>query len=191
MFGFGTTTLDGSSSFLENKAGTIPTPEWKKKTFDEDWFIGDTYHTAIGQYGFQVTPVQIVRGMAAIANKGSLLSPTIIKDGQRHVESNVQIPEKYFDIIHEGMRLSVKIGTSVALNVPYADFAGKSGTAELGVSKENVNSWITGFWPYENPKYAFAVTLEKGSVHNLIGAAAAMRQTIDWMSLNTPEYFRD
>ena len=69
--------------------------------------------------------------------------------------------------------------------------AGKSGTAELGVSKANVNSWITGFWPYEDPHYAFAVTLEHGSVHNLIGAAAAMRNTILWMGQNTPEYFQD
>ncbi len=99
------------------------------------------------------------------------------------------MPAEYFDIVHEGMRLSVKEGTSVALNVPYVAIAGKSGTAELGVVKDKVNSWITGFWPYENPKYAFAVMLEKGSVHNLIGAAAAMRQQLDWMKVNTPEYF--
>ena len=57
-FGFGTTTLDGNKSFLLNKSGTIPTPEWKLKTFNEPWFIGNTYHTSIGQYGFQVTPIQ-------------------------------------------------------------------------------------------------------------------------------------
>lgn len=190
LFGFGTTTLDGSDSILFDKAGTIPTPDWKMKTFGESWFLGDTYHTAIGQYGFQVTPMQIVRGMAAIANEGTILTPTIIKGDAPHVESVVDIPKQYFDVVHQGMRLGVQIGTSVALNVPYANFAGKSGTAELGVSKDKVNSWITGFWPYENPKYAFAVTLEKGSVHNLIGAAAAMRETIDWMSVNTPEYFK-
>jgi penicillin-binding protein 2 len=88
------------------------------------------------------------------------------------------------------MRLGTQIGTSVALNVPYVKVAGKSGTAELGVTKDRVNSWITGFWPYDNPKYAFVVMLEKGSVHNLIGAAAAMRQQLDWMDANTPEYFQ-
>jgi len=189
MFGFGTTTLDGSSSFLLDKAGTIPTPEWKLKTFNESWFVGDTYHTAIGQYGFQVTPMQIIRALGAVANEGTILSPTILKDDNVHTESKIPIPKEYFDIVHEGMRLSTKIGTSVALNVSYVDIAGKSGTAELGVSKSKVNSWITGFWPYENPKYAFVLMLEQGSVHNLIGAAAAMRQTLDWMSVNTPEYF--
>ena len=190
MFGFGSTTLDGSDSFLMDKAGTIPTPEWKKKTFNESWFLGDTYHTAIGQYGFQVTPLQIVRGVSAIANEGTILTPTILKDQPPHIESIVDIPKKYFDVVHEGMRLGTQIGTSVALNVPYVKIAGKSGTAELGVSKDKVNSWITGFWPYDDPKYAFAVTLEKGSVHNLIGAAAAMRQQLDWMNANTPEYFQ-
>jgi penicillin-binding protein 2 len=189
MFGFGTTTLDNSQSFLLNKAGTIPTPEWKKKTFNESWFVGDTYHTAIGQYGFQVTLMQIIRGVAAIANEGTILTPTLIAGDGPHVESTVPVSKQYFDIVHEGMRLSTQIGTSVALNVPYVNIAGKSGTAELGVSKDKVNSWITGFWPYENPKYAFVLMLEKGSVHNLIGAAAAMRQTLDWMNANTPEYF--
>ncbi len=190
MFGFGTTTMDGSDSVLFNKSGTIPTPEWKKQTFDESWYIGDTYHTAIGQYGFQVTPMQIIRGVAAVANYGKVLTPTIIKGDGPHVESVVPIPKKYFDVVHEGMRLSTQIGTSVALNVPFVKIAGKSGTAELGVSKDKVNSWITGFWPYDAPKYAFVVTLEKGSVHNLIGAAAAMRQQLDWMQANTPEYFK-
>ena len=189
LFGFGTTTLDNSHSIMLSKAGTIPTPEWKKKTFNENWYLGDTYHTAIGQYGFQVTPLQIVRGVAALANDGKILSPTLLKGDEPHIESVVNIPKKYFDIVHEGMRLSVQIGTSVALNVPYVEIAGKSGTAELGVSKANVNSWITGFWPYDNPKYAFVVTLEHGSVHNLIGAAAAMRETLDWMNAHTPEYF--
>ncbi len=190
MFGLGTTTMGAAPSFLLNKAGTIPTPEWKKKTFNENWYIGDTYHTAIGQYGFQVTPMQIIRGVSAIANKGILLTPTIIKGEAPQVESTVDIPQKYFTIVHEGMRLGTQIGTTVALNVPYVNIAGKSGTAELGVAKDKVNSWITGFWPYENPKYAFAIILEKGSVHNLIGGAAAMRQQLDWMNANTPEYFK-
>lgn len=186
-FGFGSDIPD---SFVSGKDGTIPTPEWKKATFNEDWYLGDTYHTAIGQYGFQVTPVQIVRAVAAIANKGTLVTPTIVKDPVTSPGIHVDLPASDFDIVHEGMRLGVLQGTSVALNVPYVEVAGKSGTAELGVYKEKVNSWITGFWPYRDPRYAFVVMLEKGSVHNLIGAAAAMRQQLDWMEANTPEYFK-
>lgn len=187
LFGFGTSTLP---SFAHGKAGTIPTPEWKKETFDEDWYVGDTYHTAIGQYGFQVTPIQIARAVSAIANGGFLLTPSILKGESLSPESRINVSENNLKVIREGMRLSTKEGTSIALNVPFVEIAGKSGTAELGVSKSKVNSWITGFWPYQNPKYAFAVILESGSVHNLIGAAAAMRQQLDWMHQNTPEYFQ-
>lgn len=190
MFGFGTTTLDNRQSFLLNKPGTIPTPEWKKKTFNEDWFVGNTYHTSIGQYGFQVTLMQIVRAVASIANDGVIISPTIIKDASPSVESVVDIKKEYFDIVKEGMRLSVTEGTALSLNIAGTEIAAKSGTAELGTSKEKINSWMTGFWPYNNPRYAFAVMMEKGTTHYLIGAGAVMKQTIEWMKENTPEYFR-
>ncbi len=187
LFGFGSVDSD---SPLMSKAGTIPTPDWKKKTFNENWYLGDTYHTAIGQYGFQVTLVQIVRAVAAIANGGMLMKPTLIRGEASRVDSTIDIPQKYFNIVCEGMRMSVQGGTSKALDVPYIAIGGKSGTAELGVAKDKVNSWITGFFPYDNPKYAFVVMLENGSVHNLIGAAAAMRQQLDWMNINSPEYFK-
>jgi penicillin-binding protein 2 len=187
MFGFGEAIPE---SFVTGPSGLLSTPAWKKTTFNEPWYIGDTYHSAIGQYGTQVTPVQVVRAVAAMANEGTLLVPAIIKDSTPQVERTIDLPKSEFDIVHQGMRLGVQVGTSVALNVPYSNFAGKSGTAELGVSKANVNSWITGFWPYENPKYAFAVTLEHGSVENLIGAAAVMRATIDKVHAIEPEYFQ-
>lgn len=178
-------------SFVQGKAGVIPTPEWKKATFKEDWYLGNTYHTSIGQYGFQVTLVQMIRAVASLANNGLLLVPDIKKKDVPQIERFIEeIPAKNFTIVREGMRLSVTEGVAHALNAPYTEVAAKSGTAELGVSKDKVNSWITGFWPYENPKYAFVVMLEKGSVHNLVGAAAAMRRQLDWMNENTPEYFK-
>ena len=186
-FGFG---LPLKLDFAQGKAGTIPTPEWKKKTFNEDWFVGDTYHTAIGQYGFQVTPLQLARAVSAIANGGSLIVPHIIYGQPVEIESKVDVPAKYFKIVQEGMILGAKEGTSKAFGSINAKIAAKSGTAELGVSKDKVNSWITGFWPYDNPKYAFVVMLERGSVHNLIGAVAAMKQEFEWMEVNTPDYLK-
>lgn len=188
MFGLGSRIPD---SFVPGKAGTVPTPEWKKATFNEEWYLGNTYHTSIGQYGFQVTPMQMARAVAAVANSGLLLVPTIIKDDGPHVERFIDaIPQKNFQIVREGMRMAVTTGTSPILKIPYVSIASKSGTAELGVAKDHINSWITGFWPYENPKYAFVVMLEKGSIHNTIGASTAMRQQLDWMNEHTPEYFK-
>ncbi|HEX7724319.1 MAG TPA: penicillin-binding transpeptidase domain-containing protein [Candidatus Paceibacterota bacterium] len=188
MFGLGEAV---PKSFFTGPAGVISSPSWKKATFNEPWYLGDTYHSVIGQYGTQVTPVQMIRAVAAMANKGTLLVPTILKGDGPHVERTIPLPKSEFDIVHEGMRLSTKIGTTVGINVPYVNVAAKSGTAELGASKANVNSWVTGFFPYENPKYAFAVTLQHGSVHNLIGAVAVMRGTLDAVNKNAPEYFKN
>ena len=178
------------NSFFSGAEGVVPSPEWKIKTFNgETWRLGNTYHTAIGQYGFQSSPIQIVRAMSAIASKGTLRDPSIIKGESGNVVRTIDIPQSYFTIIHEGMRTGAVTGTGKALNVPYVEFATKTGTAELGVAKDNVNSWVTGFFPYKTPKYAFAIVMEKGSVHNLIGAVAVMKELSDWMSSSTPEYF--
>lgn len=187
MFGLGSAVPD---SFFTGPPGVISDPAWKQATFNEPWYLGDTYHSVIGQYGTQVTPVQMVRAVSTMANEGTLLVPQILKGAQTHVERTVDLPKSEFDIVHEGMRLSTMQGTTVGINVPYVHIAAKSGTAELGSEKANVNSWVTGFWPYEDPKYAFAVTLEHGSVHNLIGAVAVMRGTIDTVNRVAPEYFK-
>jgi len=178
------------SSFFTGPAGILSSPAWKQSVFKESWYLGDTYNSVIGQYGTQVTPMQIVRAVGVLATNGKLFVPTIMKDDMPNIERVIDLPQKYFDVVHEGMRLSVKQGTSVALNKNYVEIAGKSGTAELGALKASVNSWITGFWPNTDPHYAFAVILEHGSVHNLIGAAAVMSNHLDWMNKNTPEYFK-
>jgi penicillin-binding protein 2 len=188
-FGFGQSVPGEVSS---NPAGIIPNPEWKAKSFDGDiWRLGDTYLTAIGQYGFQVTPLQVVRGVVAIANGGKVLEPRFTKNSIQHVEKEISdIDPKNFQIVREGMRLSVTDGTAKGLNMPQIEIAAKTGTAELGVSKATVNSWTTGFFPYQNPKYAFVVVMEKGSRSNLIGGVAVSRGLFEWLATNRPEYVK-
>jgi penicillin-binding protein 2 len=188
LFGFGAKI---QNDFFTGPNGTVPNPEWKKLNFNgEVWTLGNTYHTSIGQYGFQTSVIQMTRAIASIVNNGLLRDPSILKDTPGSVVRQIEIPESAFKIVEEGMRLAVTEGTGKSLNVKYVDMAAKSGTAELGVAKDNVNSWMTGYFPYSNPRYAFAVLMERGSVHNLIGAGAAMREVIDWMSVHTPEYLR-
>jgi len=190
LFGIGEKT---GVDLPDETAGIIPNPEWKIKNFAGDsWRIGDTYHTAIGQYGFQVTLLQIVRAVSAIANYGKLITPHFLLDdkAQEAKVSNIDFKKEYFDVVHEGMRDSVLYGTSATLNVPYVQVASKTGTAQLGVVKNKVNSWIMGFFPYQNPKYAFVVLMEAGPSTNSTGASFIIRQLFDWMSINTPEYFK-
>ncbi|MDO8575422.1 MAG: penicillin-binding transpeptidase domain-containing protein [bacterium] len=190
MFGFGTAVKD---DFFGGANGLIPTPEWKMKTFNgETWRRGDTYHTSIGQYGFQVSPIQVVRAVASIANNGILPNLSLLKGNIPTLDEGniINIPTKYFQVVREGMRLAVTEGTAKAVNVPHIEIGAKSGTAEVGVKKEKINSWITGFFPYDKPRYAFVMLMEKGPNTSTIGAAYIMRQTLDWMNINTPEYFK-
>lgn len=191
---FGLSHASGIDLFGES-GGTIPDPAWKKKNFNnEDWRLGDTYHTVIGQYGVSVTPLQIVRGIAAIANDGYLVKPSLLYSPEHLPISpplKLAVNPGHLQIVREGMRLGVREGINKGLDTSAVEVAAKSGTAELGDTRAKVNSWITGFFPYQKPRYAFVMVLEKGSRTNLVGATFAMRQLLDWMAIYTPEYLKD
>ncbi len=184
-------SLSGLDLFGE-KEGTIPDPAWKEANFPGDpWRIGDTYHTSIGQYGFQVTPAQMVKAVAAIGNGGKLYRPHLIKDSRPetdYLEKELDINEEDFKVAREGMRQAVTEGTASGLYIPAVKVGAKTGTAELGSLKQYVNSWVIGFFPYDKPKYAFAVVMEKGPRHNTVGALFIMRQMFEWMAVSAPEY---
>jgi penicillin-binding protein 2 len=189
MFGLGSLTR---IDLTHEKDGTVPNPAWKAGTFDgEPWRLGNTYHTVIGQYGFQVTVLQVVRAIAAIGNRGTLVTPHLVfEPAQKHPFEKIPIPETYFDVVREGMLQAVTEGTTQGLNVEYVTVAGKTGTAEIDAGKKYINSWVVGFFPYENPRYAFTVVMERGPYQNSIGGVYIMRQLLDWMSVSTPEYLK-
>jgi len=175
------------------KEGTIPNPEWKAKTFNGDpWRVGDTYNTSIGQYGFQVTPIQMVKAVATLASMGQISTPHITLDDQdlQSKTSNIFIDKDKMKVIHEGMRLAVTEGTCTALNLPSIKVAAKSGTAQVGVGNTNTNSWIVGFFPYEDPKYSFALVMERGPKEASGNATRVMSQVIDYMKVYKPEYIK-
>jgi len=191
-FGFGEPTGLG---FFGEPAGIIPSPEWKEKvTPGEPWRVGDTYNTSIGQYGFQVTPVQVVRAIAAIAENGTLVQPTMLRGTATKVNTgdksvSIDISPEHFNVVKEGMRRSVLYGTASGLNISTVEIAAKTGTAEIDPGKRYVNSWVVGFFPYEDPRYAFAIVMERGPRDNYIGGVFAARQLFDWMGIYASEYF--
>ncbi len=187
LFGLGEKT----GTDIEGEAdGVIPNPEWKAKRFNGDiWRIGDTYNTAIGQYGVTVTPLSMVRAVGAIANNGTLLTPVIQKETKGKVET-LPFESENFNIIHEAMRLCVTDGTGQTLNTRDVEVAVKTGTAQVGISKNLLNSWSMGFFPYENPKYAFIIMMERGPKENQTGSSIVMRHVLDWMAVEAPEYLK-
>ncbi|MCF7815597.1 MAG: hypothetical protein K9M10_01575 [Candidatus Pacebacteria bacterium] len=188
LFGLGSQTGIALKGEL---AGVVPNPEWKKKIFDDEWRLGDTYLTAIGQFGFQITPIQMLRAYAAIANGGTLVTPQLIK-GEQGATTQLNLNESSLKVITEGMRRTVTQdrGTARALERDDIQIAAKSGTAELGASKAHVNSWIAGYFPYDKPKYAFILFMEYGPRSNTVGAGSVMGKVFDWMAINRPEYLK-
>ncbi len=177
------------------KKGLVPSPEWKKNNAsDPIWRIGDTYNTSIGQGFFQVTPIQMAVYVSAVANGGTILRPHLLRYANKQSPPigarKLNIPEKYFKIPREGMRMSVLLGTSSGLNISSVKIGAKTGTAQVGISKKRVNSWVMGFFPYDKPRFAFVVVMEKGPSKNLVGGLYVARQLFDWMSVNAPEYLR-
>lgn len=159
LFGIGSKTNSNISHELD---GTIPSIAWKSKRFPSDpWRIGDTYNTSIGQYGFQVTPIQMLRAVAGIASRGVLTTPVIVSQQSTPKTQTLPFRPEEYTPVFEGMRRVVTEGTAQSLNNPDLHVAAKTGTAQIK-NNTRVNSWAIGFFPYENPKYAFTVLMENG-----------------------------
>ncbi len=175
-FGFGRPL---EAEYFNAQSGTVPNPAWKKKVFDEDWRLGDTYFTSIGQYGFQITPLQALRAVSGIAT-GSTTEPHLVL-GEQGVKTSFDfINQEHIDVVRRGMKEAAEYGTARSLNFPGVTAGAKTGTAELGVSKDFVNSWTMGYYPYEEPQYAFLVMMEHGPRTNLVGASYIMRQFLQY-----------
>ncbi len=180
----------GESTGIELKGevdGNVPTKLWKSKMFDEDWLLGNTYHSSIGQYGWLVTPLQACTYIAALANGGTLFTPQLLLDVQAESRS-VGISDEYLQIVREGMRQAVTNGTLSALNYGDLEIAAKTGTAQVGSNNEYKNSWVVGFWPASEPKFAFAIVLESAPESIDYGAVNTSIDFFNWLRQNEPDY---
>ncbi|MFT5037389.1 MAG: penicillin-binding protein 2 [Candidatus Azotimanducaceae bacterium] len=184
-FGLGERT---GINLAHEQPGTVPNPQWKKEIFDDDWRLGDTYFTSIGQYGFQTTPLQMLRAYAAIANGGRLYTPHLEKGGVSEF-IDLELNQEYLQIVHEGMRKTVNYpgGTARSFERDDVAIAAKSGTAEVGAGNAFVNSWAAGFFPYEEPEYAFILMMDRAPRANTLGATTIMGDVVEWMSVNRRE----
>jgi penicillin-binding protein 2 len=190
MFGLGSKT---GIALPGEQAGLVPSPAWKATAFPESptWLLGDTYHTAIGQFGFQITPIQAVRYIAAIANGGKLMTPQLLASSTPEF-TQIPISDGDLAVVRAGMRLAItstrKDAIDNVLNIPGIELAVKTGTAQIGSHNQWVNSWIVGYWPASDPKYAFAIVLEKGPSTETYNAEASMIPFFQWLVANHPEY---
>lgn len=185
LYGFGNPTgidIPGESS------GLIPSEQWKTDKFGEKWYIGDSYHCAIGQGFVTVTPLQLANYVAAIANGGTLYSPRIVDkikkpDGQeipvgpQIIRQNFVSPD-IIQVVREGMRQTVTGGTAQVLKNMPVEIAAKTGTAQFG-TENKTHSWFVSFAPYDNPTIATAVLVEGGGEGNS-AALPVTQDVLQW-----------
>lgn len=158
-FGLGETTgieLPGEVS------GLIPDDAWKRKNMGERWYLGDTYHLAIGQGNLTVTPLQINQMTNIIASRGQKCEMSILKD--KKVECNeVNAKDKNWDLVKEGMKEACKSGgTAWPLYNFKTSIACKTGTAELGDGTKDTHGWLTAYAPADGPTISITVLMERG-----------------------------
>ncbi|MBS0207267.1 MAG: hypothetical protein JSS49_30690 [Planctomycetes bacterium] len=139
---------------------------------------GDTLGLAIGQSKLRVTPLQMVRAMAAIANGGSLVTPHLAGEtGPISLGESPSFrpafthPEPHpIEGLHGATLAHIREGLEMVVNHPRGTafktvhmnevrIAGKTGTAEAGSGD---HAWFAGYVPAERPRVAFVVVLEQG-----------------------------
>ena len=185
MFGLGAVT---GIDLPGERNGFVPDAAWKKSAKGETWFIGDTYHLAIGQGDLLVTPMQVHGYLTAIANGGNLLAPRLalgaVKPGgaidyfPTKLIRNVAVSAENLAIVREGMRETIVSGSARSLNSLPVAVAGKTGTAQWRNDKAN-HAWFVAFAPYDRPDFAITVLVEEGGEGSSIAAPIA-RETIKW-----------
>ncbi|NOX27858.1 MAG: penicillin-binding protein 2 [Gammaproteobacteria bacterium] len=187
-FGFGSTTKVDISDEL---SGIMPSRQWKRDARGLPWFPGETLITGIGQGFMTATPLQLARATAAIANRGTLVTPRVVRaiseNGEEATTINlidtVSEPiilknENHWQAVVDSMKEVVHgaHGTArkIATNSPFT-IAGKTGTAQVFGIKQDENydaddldkrlhdhALFIGFAPIENPQIAVAVIVENG-----------------------------
>jgi len=173
--------------------GFIPDKEWKKKTWGQGWWDGDTYNLSIGQGYLKITPLEVATGFASIANGGKLLKPQVVKsivDSEKNTIEEFEpkvIREDFIglenlQIVREGMREAVTYGSSVILNSLPIKAASKTGTAELGCDSYGncyYHNWVTVFAPYDDPQIVLTIVIE--DVKGMQAAALpAAKGVLEW-----------
>jgi penicillin-binding protein 2 len=194
LFGLGSLT---GIDLPGERPGFVPTAAWKLATKKEAWYVGDTYHFAIGQGDVLVTPLQVANYTSAIANGGTLYQPhlvskvldsnnNVIQEIQPKVLANHLIDPANLQIVREGMRQTITDGSARSLNTLPVQVAGKTGTAQWSTTKAP-HAWFIGFAPYDQPKVVIAILVQEGIGGDVIAAPIA-KDILNWYFTSDPNY---
>jgi penicillin-binding protein 2 len=141
-------SLTGIEIRDEETPGLLGDPAWKERVLGEPWTPVDTITSAIGQGAVTVTPLQMARLYAAVANGGWLVTPHLVEQPPKRRWIGLR-PET-LRTLHKGLRQVVTAGTATILNDPsLPPVAGKTGTAEDPPRPDH--AWFGGYAPSDQP----------------------------------------
>jgi penicillin-binding protein 2 len=209
-FGFGSKT--GIDIGPEN-AGLVPTPDWRKKAFtaaiDRIWKPGYEVQLAIGQGDLEVTPIQMARLYAMIANGGQMVTPHVAQDVEQSAGDSGQSPEVLrvlatqqptpsgvdpaaLSAVQEGLYAGTHsvYGTSYGVFGQFpVSISGKTGTAEKEVQLPGYphpvklsQSWWCGYGPTDSPSIVVCAVIENGGEGGAAAAPAALQVFESWFN---------
>jgi penicillin-binding protein 2 len=198
-FGMGNVTgIDISGE----KPARVADPNWKAEYFKDDailakWYLGDTYHIAIGQGDMLATPLQVAVWTAAIANDGVLNKPRLLREVLNQDRKVIYTPEaeqlinsgislEYLQEVQAGMRENVtsEKGSGRSLQSLPITAAGKTGTSQFdGSDPKRTHAWYTAYAPYEDPQIVIAVLVEAGGEGHA-AAVPIVKNALQWWAEN-------
>lgn len=169
IFGFGERTgidLEGESK------GLVASKKVKRKIWDEDWRLGDTFNAAIGQ-GFNLTtPIQLSVMLSIVANGGTKYQPYLVdsiinSDGslfekpKRAEGKHIDVSQQTIDYIRMGMSATTQEGgtASYFAGLP-KPIAGKTGTAENSHGRDH--GLFVAYGPVDDPELVVVCIVEQG-----------------------------
>lgn len=193
-FGLGSPTGLGLN---QEKGGLVPTEAWKLKSYKQPWVTGDTVSASIGQGFNLVTPLQLTRYTAALANGGKLMRPfvvervlsyegKVVKETLPEVAGELPVSPYALDLIHQGMYAVVQTegGTAYSSRIKGLEYAGKTGTAQVvrqevydlgrkGKPHHEDHALFVAYAPYKDPEIAISVMIEHGGHGGAVAAPLA------------------
>ena len=165
-------------------------PKLSKKGKPIAWHAGETVNMSIGQGQLLVTPLQVARMMAAVANGGILWKPRLVQrveraDGSLAYSSSSKMTERaelspvVWAFLRNALTAVVKEGTGAAARIPGLEVAGKTGTAQTIAKSDSAkgqdHAWFASFAPADDPQMVVVVFVERGGHGGDVAAPVARK----------------
>lgn len=191
-FGFGART--GITDIAE-ESGFIPDPDWVRQVRGTEMTFSDEVNMAIGQGEVQVTPLQVARWFSALANNGTLWTPSLVREygllGEARQTAHtpegtpINVRDDVLDTIRSGLCAVTTDPTGTAEFVFHNSelqtigVCGKTGTAQTGGPTTPSHAWFASWAPRDNPEVVVVVLVETAGQGSEIAAPIA-RQVLEY-----------